>query len=281
MRLRSIPACALVIACSGPAAAQDREFSRTVPLDSGGSLRVDGSKGSIRITGWDRPEVEIRARIEVPRREDADYAQRVVEATRIDVTGQGGWVTVATNYDGVPSRDGRTGREGGWSDRTVPAVHYEIRAPRRVALAVDSDRGPAAISGFEGRFDLVVDRGELHLSDVAGELRLEIDRGDRSRIDGFRGSLSIEADRTDLSIDAQALDRDSRIEVDRGDVEVHVPEGQGLTVHTDISRRGDFRTDFPIEWSTSDPRHSQGRINGGGTSLTVESDRATIELRRR
>jgi hypothetical protein len=281
MLRRSISACALLVICSGMVTAQDKEFSRTVALDPGGSLRVEGSKGSMRITGWDRSEVEIRARIEVPRREDADYARRVVEATRIDVAGQGGSVTVATNYDDVPERDGVMGWALGRGDRTVPAVHYEIHAPRRIALAIDSDRGPAAISGFEGRFDFVVDRGELHLSEASGELRLEIDRGDRSRIDGFRGSLTIEADRTDLDIDAQALDRDSRIEIDRGDVEVRLPEGQGLTVHTDISRRGDFRTDFPIEWSTSDPRHSQGRINGGGTALTVESDRATIELRRR
>lgn len=279
MDRRSIAACALVIAWSGSAVAQDREFSRTVALDAGGSLRVDGSKGSMRITGWDRPEVEIRARIEAPRGEDAEYARRVVEATRIDVTGQGASVVVATSYEDVPAKEG--GWRRGRGDRTVPAVHYEIHAPRRIVLAIDSDRGPADVSGFEGRFDLVVDRGELHVSDVAGELRLEIDRGDSSRIDGFRGSVTIEADRTDLSIDAQALDRDSRIEIDRGDVEVRVPAGQGLTVHTDISRRGDFRTDFPIEWSTSDPRHSQGRINGGGSSLTVESDRAVIALRRR
>ena len=168
MLRRAISACVLAIACSAVTAAQDREFSRTVPLEPGGSLRVDGSKGSIRITGWDRPEVEIRARIEMPRREDADYARRVVDATRIDVSGQGGSVTVATNYDDVPSKDGRTGRDSGWGDRTVPAVHYEIRAPHRVALAVDSDRGPAAISGFEGPIDLVVDRRGLHLSHVAG-----------------------------------------------------------------------------------------------------------------
>jgi hypothetical protein len=276
---RLLAVCALVAAAAAPAAAQDREFSQTVGLDSGGSLRVTGSKGSMRITGWDRPEVEIRARIAVPEREDGDYARRAVEATRIDVTSGAGSVTVATNYDDVPRRDGARSWRG-WGDRTLPDVHYEIRAPRRIDLAIDSDRGPAAVSGFEGRLDLVVDRGELHLADISGELRLEIDRGDESRIDGFRGSLAVEADRTNLEIDARAIERDSRIEIDRGDVDLRVPQNQGLTVHTDISRRGDFYTDFPIEWSTSDPRRSEGRINGGGTALTVESDRARIELRR-
>ncbi len=275
--LRVISLTLTLVVVAANAVAQSREFSRTVNLDPGGALRIVGTKGSMQITSWDQPQVEIRARIERPERVDADYAARVVEATSIEVTGDSGSMAVVTNYDNVPSRRGW----GRWDDRTVPPVHYVIRAPRRINLSVDSDRGPATISGFEGSLDVVIDRGELELHDVAGDLRVEIDRGERSRIDGVRGSLRLEADRTDLDIDALALDRDSRIEVDRGGVELRVPEGQRLTVRTDISRRGRFHTDFPIQWTTLDPRRSEGHINGGGTELFVGSDRATIDLRRR
>ena len=163
----------------------------------------------------------------------------------------------------------------------MPAVHFDIRAPRNIALQIDSDRGPVALSGFEGAFEITVDRGELELRDVSGALRVEIDRGRTSRIERLRGSLRIDADRTNLNIDAEALDRDSRIEIDRGDVALRIPEGQRLTLRTDISRRGRFRTDLPINWSSPDPRHSEGRMNGGGAELFLESNRANIELRRR
>jgi hypothetical protein len=129
--------------------------------------------------------------------------------------------------------------------------------------------------------DIVIDRGELELRDATGDIRVEIDRGERSRIEGVRGSLRLEADRTDLDIVAEALDRDSRIEIDRGEIELTIPEAQRLTVRTDLSRRGGFHTDFPIQWTSADTRRSEGHINGGGTELFVESDRATIELRRR
>jgi hypothetical protein len=274
---RAVLTVSLVLA-AGPAFTQSNDFSKTVGLDAGGSLRVVGSKGSIHITSWDQPQVEIHARIVRPEGVDDDYAKRAVEATKIDVTGGGQSLTVKTNYDQVPTRHGWGHGHG---DRSVPPVHYEIRAPHRIQLSVDSDRGPATIAGFEGSFDIVADRGELELRDLAGDVRVEIDRGDHSRINGVRGSLRLDSDRTDLLIDAQAIDRNSSIEIDRGDLELRVPEQQRLTVRTDISRRGDFRSDFAIQWMGSNPRQSEGHINGGGTELYVEGDRGNINLRRR
>ena len=273
----AIGAAVALFLLGGSANAQSREFSRTVDLDSGGALRIEGAKGSMRITPWEQPRVEVRARIERPDDVDDEYGRRAVEATTIAVTGDRKAVSVISDYSAVPVLSGRRR----WQDRREPAVHYEVRAPRRINLSVDSDRGPITVSGFEGTLDVVIDRGELELTDVAGDLRVEIDRGERSRIAGVRGSLRLEADRTDVDIDAQALDRDSRIQVDRGDVELRIPDAQRLTVRTDISRRGEFHTDFPIQWTSSDLRRSTGHINGGGAELFVESNRATIELRRR
>jgi hypothetical protein len=274
------PASALLVTLAfagSPVAAQDRQFSRTVDLQPSGSLRVEGDKGSIRISSWEQPRVEIRARIELPDDESADYAQAVVDATEIEVTANSGSVSVRSNYENVPARTGI----GRWGDKTVPAVHYEIRAPRRIDLRVDSDRGPATIRGFEGTLDIVIDRGELDLQDASGDLHLNIDRGERSRLTNVRGSLTIEADRTDLRIETAAVERDSRIEIDRGDVDFRIAADQRLTVRTDLSRRGRFRSDLPIQWMSEDERRSEGHVNGGGPQLYVESDRATIGLRAR
>lgn len=259
------------------AGAQSRDFSRTVELKPGGTLRITGTKGSMRITSWGEPRVEVRARIDPPEDVEDDYAANAVEATIVEVVGGGDAVTVTTDYDKVPLRQGRHG----WGSRSVPPVHYEIRAPKKLDVHVNSDRGPVTLSGFEGAIDVVADRGELEISDVGGDLKVNIDRGDRSRLTRLRGQLELEADRTDLEIDADALERASRIVIDRGDVKLRVPESHRLTVRTDISRRGDFSTDFPIQWNSSDPKHAEGRINGGGAELFVESDRARIDLRRK
>jgi hypothetical protein len=262
---------------SSPVAAQSREFSSTVELGPTGGLRVVGTIGSIRITSWEQPHVQIRARIERPLQVSDDYASRAIDATSIDVTGDRRSVSVVSNYSNVPVLHLRRGSYG----RRDPPVHYEIRAPRRIVLNVDSDRGPLTVSGFEGAFDIVADRGKLDVRDVAGDLRIDIDRGERSRIDGLRGCIRLEAHRTNLDIEAASLDTDSRIEIDRGHVELSVPKAQQLTVLTDISRRGRFHTDFPIQWMSAEPRQSEGHINGGGAELFVELGRATVDLRRR
>jgi hypothetical protein len=275
--MSAVTAIAALFLTGSTAVAQDRQFAKTVELQQSGTLRIEGNKGSMQISSWDRPEVEIRARIELPDDVSAEYAQQVVDATEIEVITGNGSVSVRSNYDGVPSRTGI----GRWGDKTVPAVHYEIRAPRRINLSVNSDRGPATIRGFEGSLDIVVDRGELDLQDASGDVRLNIDRGEHSRLTDVGGSLVIEADRTDLRIEAAALERDSRIEIDRGDVDLRIGADQRLTVRTDVSRRGNFTSDLPIQWMSEDRRRSEGHVNGGGPELLVESDRATIGLRRR
>jgi hypothetical protein len=268
---------AVFVLATSPVGAQDRQFAQTVDLQQSGTLRVESSKGSMQITGWDRPQVDIRARIELPKDVSAEYAQQVVDATEIEVVASGGSVTVRSNYDRIPTRSGI----GDWGDKRVPAVHYEIRAPHRIDLRVDSDRGPASIRGFEGTLDIVMDRGELDLRDVGGDVRLNIDRGEQSRLTNVGGSLTIDADRTDLRIEAAALERNSRVEIDRGDVDLRIAPEQRLTVRTDVSRRGNFRSDLAIQWMSEDRRRSEGHVNGGGPELIVESDRATINLRSR
>ena len=112
-------------------------------------------------------------------------------------------------------------------------------------------------------------------------MRLNIDRGEHSRLTNVGGSLAIEADRTDLRIETAALERDSRIEIDRGDVDLRIAADQRLTVRTDLSRRGHFSADLPIQWMSEDRRRSEGHVNGGGPALIVESDRASLRLRQR
>ena len=59
-------ALAICLAVAPAAEAQSREFSQTYDLDAGASLTLISSRGSVRLTPWDRDQVEVRARIEAP-----------------------------------------------------------------------------------------------------------------------------------------------------------------------------------------------------------------------
>src|SRR5262245_64838078 len=107
---------------------QSREFRKTVEFAPGSDLRFNTDKGSVRMTSWDQDRVEIYARIEPPEDIDADYGRRAVEGARIEVSSDSRSLTIRSNFDDVPYKD------GDWRSRSLPNIHYEIRAPRSLNL---------------------------------------------------------------------------------------------------------------------------------------------------
>ena len=91
------PAAAAAAAPAGPPVTKN--FGKTVALPETGKLVVDTYKGSVTLTGWDRPEVRVSARIEADG-ECSDAAAQV-EKTAIEVTVHGAEVRVRTDYDAL------------------------------------------------------------------------------------------------------------------------------------------------------------------------------------
>jgi hypothetical protein len=262
-----------------PAPAQSREFSRTVPLAPGGELILDATKGSVRLSAWNRGEVEIRARIEATTWHtfDGDYARRAVDATTVDVDAAPRSVMIRSNYDRVPTHRHWLGG----ASREIPSIHYVIMAPVKINLRLSIDRSNTELRGFDGRLTLDLDRSELRARDLGGEIALTIDRGGRSELTNVRGAIDLDADRTDVSIDAARLDAASRIYADRGEIELRIPATQPLHVRGELRRRGTFRSDFPLSRRGRYDSEVDGTINGGGPELVVRGDRTTFNLRTR
>ncbi len=149
----------LMLAAAAPAGAQGDSYEKTVALEPGGNLSINSAGGSVLLLAWDRPQVEIRARIEAPANADGDYARDIVEATRIDVRETAGEVSIGSDFGEVERR--------GFFDRrrSLPDVHYEIRPPRELNLDIQLARGAGTtVRGFEGRIAMSVDRSDLNLS---------------------------------------------------------------------------------------------------------------------
>ena len=290
--LAPVRAFAIIVSSCVALRAQETTFEDTVTLEPGGRLSLDTTRGSVRLTSWDRPMVEIRARIEPPRGRgvDADYARRAVDGTTIEVEGCGRSVRIRTDYDGVL----RQGVFGGW--RNVPRVHYEIRAPRQLDVDLDIDRSDTTVQGFEGRLRFDLDRSDLDASDLAGtitiklnlaellvsdltgDLSLDLDRGQRVVLDGISGSLRLDIDRTNVTMRNVRINDDSHVDIDRGDLVIELVETQPLTIAADMSRRGDFSSDLPVTMRQTG-RNFRGTINGGGPELRIEADRSDVRLR--
>ncbi len=290
---RVLLATGLAVASVTAAAAQERTFRHTMELQVGSRLALEADRGSVRLTSWDRPEAEIVARIEPPGGVDADYARQAVEGTAIEVRGNRRSVRIRTDYRGVP----RLGRLFGGP--RLPRVHYEIRAPRQLDLDLRIDRAATTLEGFEGRLLLELDRSDLDARDIGGAVMLELDRGtlqgsdlagsfaivlDRSGqvvLDGVRGDLQLDADRTDVTLRDLAIENHSLLELDRGDLDVELVPGLAVTLDVDGTRRSGLSIDLggSVERVESRDGGFQGSVNGGGPVLRIESDRGAVRVR--
>ena len=275
---------------SATAAAQERTFRHTMEFQAGSLLQLEADRGSVRLTSWDRPSAEIVARIEPPGGVDEDYARQAVDGTAIEVRGNRRSARVRTDYRGVPRRGSLLG------NRRLPRVHYEIRVPSQLDLDLEIDRAATTIEGFEGRLLLDLDRSDLDARDLGGLVTLEFDRGrfqarglagsiavtlDRARevvLDGVRGDLRLDADRSDVVLRDLAVEGDSAVEMDRGDLDIALAAGAGVTIDVSTTRRSGASIDLP---GTPESRGGdfRGDVNGGGPALRIEADRGAVRVR--
>ncbi|MFQ5926252.1 MAG: DUF4097 domain-containing protein [Terriglobia bacterium] len=278
----------------------NKEFRKTVEFESGGRLTLDTYKGSIHLSPWDRNQVEVVARIEAGEHVSQEYAERSVEATRVEVWGSASSLTIRSDYEDVPCRD--RWWFGGCS-KVLPYIHYEIRAPRKLSIRLDDHKSETDISGFEGDFDLDTHKGEVKLANLSGEIRLETHKGrveaselsgdirlnthkGRMNLTGVRGRVRAETHKGDVSIDAVELEGKSRLETYKGTIALRVPESQGFDIRGDVGRRGYFQSDFEVTLRTFGRRRRrgeqiEGRVSGGGPEIYVNTYRGEIRLRRR
>lgn len=290
---------------------QSKELKKTADFEPDGHLTLETNRGSIHLDSWDQKRMKIVARIEAPEGIDADYARRIVEAARVELQGDSRSFTIRSNYDDVPYRE-----EGNGSRfRIFPHIHYRIQAPRKLNLRVDDSRSSIDISGFEGEMNVRTHRGNLNVRDLSGSLQLETSRGplkaknlngtlhletnrgtlsainltgtihlDISRgkaaLSEIRGTLDAKTSRADITLDAIQIEGDSRVESYRGTIELRLPESLGLSLRTEIGKRGEFLSDFEILMQKIRGKDFEGTINSGGPELYVKTDRGKIILKR-
>src|SRR5262245_38436002 len=102
--MKQLVVCAAALLLSvTPLPAHSKVLDRAVNLAPGGRLKLDATRGSVRLTSWDRDQVEIHARIEADDSWDTSYARRAVDATTVDVnTTFNNEVGIRSNYTNVP-----------------------------------------------------------------------------------------------------------------------------------------------------------------------------------
>ncbi len=272
----------LTKAFASPHSGRDvKEFEKTVDLANDGRLRLDTFKGSIKISAWNREEVQIYAKIEADESVSRDYAEESVEATEVRVRESGSSVSIKSDYDDVPSESSLFGFG---QSKVLPYVHYEIRAPKNIRLTVDDYKSEIRLDGFDGRIYVESYKGTLDAEQMSGELEIDTYKGEFSVAD-FRGSIEAKTYKGEIIVDLLELDGRSRLETSKGYIRINAPSSLRADLVAELGKRADFRSDFDIprsrssrRWRDDDEQDFQASINGGGPELYLKSTKGTIRL---
>ena len=126
---------------------------RDLTLPSTGALSVDADQnGSISVTGEDRRDLQVRARVQAWGDSEAD-AERIASE-------------VVVRSDGVLRAEGPEQRgRSGWS------VNYEVLAPREIDLTLETRNGGIAVANVRGELAFEARNGGIRIDSVAGNVR--------------------------------------------------------------------------------------------------------------
>ncbi len=218
----------------GDFARYSRDFHFNFPLNRGGHVSVEGFNGSIEITPWDQPTVDISGTKHAP-------SESQVDAMKIDVDHTPDTVSIhaSRQYDSHGSY----------------GVRFAIKVPRGTALdrivtsngtihtlegigpaRFKSSNGAVQVEKFHGALDIQTSNGAVDLDDVEGAVTARSSNG-HIYAEAIRGSLDAQTSNSAIRAALLREDRDVRAETHNGSIDLALPVGLAYEVraHTNNS----------------------------------------------
>lgn len=219
------------------------EVRESTHVPTGGLLSIDAApNGGIKVIGWARREVLVRAKVVATADTEAD-AQALARQITVQADG--------------PIRSSGPSSQGtrNWS------VSFEVSMPFDQAVSTSTVNGGVSLAGMRSGVDVRTVNGGIDLSDVSGRVHGQTQNGGVS--------VSLQGQRWD----GEGLD----LLTHNGGVTLSVPDG--YSAHLDVATvNGRVRCVFPM-MATGDGRTSlEGDLNGGGTTLKLRTTNGGVSV---
>jgi putative adhesin len=271
---------ALLAAGLFAATAQADDYAKTYTVSNRANVHVDTDDGSVVVTTGDTKQVEFRV----------DYQGYVLDKSlHIDSSQHGDEVELTAR---MPH---------GWHFAIGMSrrLHIEVRMPKDADLDVRTGDGSIKANNVSGTVDLRSGDGALTVGSLKGAVRLHTGDGSiegsdldgkcdassgdgRIRLSGRFDVLSAKSGDGSVGIEAQHGSKlDSSWSIVSGDGSIDVALPPDLPVNIEASSGdGHISTDIPItmEGVISKSR-VHGKMNGGGSTLTIHTGDGSIRLK--
>lgn len=209
-------------------------------------IKIDGrANGGIKVEGWDRNEILLRAKVQATAESEAD-ARAMMQEVELGL--------------------GSTIRASGPSTRHREwwVVSYELSVPRSANLDLHTTNGGISIADVSGDIDFRATNGGIHLDGVSGDVRGRTTNG------GLHINL------TGSEWAGTGLD----VQTTNGGVKLSVPEDYSAVLESGTVN-GSMRIDFPITVQGQINRRTiTTELGSGGRTIRATTTNGSVSIRR-
>lgn len=262
LSLAILAIAALAVVSAAPAHAD--EWSKTYNISGKPDLRVETSDANIRVTTWDQKTIE--AKVITNRYKIGEDGIHVSEHQ------SGDSVEIEVRY---PHHNFNID----WGQHKVDII---IQMPREGRVNLRTGDGKIDLANFKGDMDLHSGDGSERLDGVDGKLHAETGDG-HITAQGRFDELELKTGDGHVEVRAatgSTLAAGWRLETGDGNVALEIPSDLSADVSLHTSD-GHIDLDMPIV-TEGKIREGEvhGKLNGGGSSLTIRTGDGSIHLRK-
>ena len=262
MKRISLTLLLLALAVTLPARAD--EWSKTYNISGKPDLRIETSDANIRVTTWDQNTIE--AKVITTRYKIGEDGIRVEEHQ----TGDSVEIEVRYPHHNITIN---------WGNHRVDVL---IQMPREGKVNLNTGDGKIDIASFKGAMDLHSGDGNLNLQGVDGKLRASTGDGNITA-DGRFDGLEVKTGDGNVEVrtaTGSSLSEGWRLETGDGNVSLEVPGDTAANVDLHTSD-GHIDLDMPVTTEGKIRENEvRGKLNGGGSLLTIRTGDGSIHLRK-
>jgi DUF4097 and DUF4098 domain-containing protein YvlB len=256
--------CVLAVSVVAVLPLRADEWSKTYNLSGKPELRIETSDANIRVTTWDQNTIE--AKVVTARYKIGEGGIRVEEHQ------VGDSVEIDVHY---PHHNFNIE----WGDHRVDII---IQMPREGRVNLRTGDGKIDLAGLKGEMDLHTGDGSENLESVDGKLHASTGDGHITAQGRFD---ELELKTGDGRVEVRAAGGSSlasgwRLETGDGSVSLEVPGELAADVDLHTSD-GHIDLDMPIVTEGQIRKNEiRGKLNGGGSLLTIRTGDGSIHLRK-
>lgn len=237
------------VALSGFHEEETDTWTRSYPLSAGGRVEIGNTNGFIEVATGSGQSVEVKA-VRIARAASKDGAKALLAKTIIHEEVSPDVVKLTTERP-----------QGSWGRGGIE-VRYTVTVPASAHV------------------DLQTTNGRIGVVNVTAGVKAGTTNGE---ISGRGLSGAVKASTTNGSVDLElaTLAGDVEVETTNGEVTVRVPADSKATISTRWTNGGIEVNGLTIEETEKSKRRLDGRLNGGGSRIDVETTNGSITLGRR